>query len=442
MQRSLISLTLLGLMSTVAAAQPDPAAPQPPTEPPPATDPAGPPATPPADVVTPPPTTPPPAEPPKDPKAASKVGTAGYDKGFFIHSSDDKFTLLITGRVQPFYSLTRTSTASTGPDDRIVDYKNQLEVRRARLVLEGNLHGKDLTYKFQSDFGKGLVTLKDFHFDARVTGDVWFRAGQWKRPFSRQQITSSGRLEVSDRAITDRAFGAGRDVGLAIRNSYEKSPELEWTVGVFSGFGDAPKVTGTTTNDPMTNTGTISGGTLTNVAAKFKPAVVGRVGINRGGIKGYSEADLEGGPLRWGAGASLWLEGDFDDDKKSNQRMELDYVVKANGFSSTGSFYAMTDQDTTADSSVTDFETSLVGFHLQAGYMLDKKWQAVGRYALVNDPRTKSITAKDQQEISLGGNFYAHGHDAKFAGAVRFIKTGDTSFTDAILVELGANVGF
>lgn len=437
MKRPLLSLTLLGLLSSVAAAQaPDPTGPQPPTGQPPAVEP---PVEKPAEAPVAPQ---PPAEPPKEVKSESKTGTAGYDKGFFIRSADDKFTLGITGRVQPFYSITRSSTPVTGSDDRIVDYRNSIEVRRARLVLEGNLHGKDLTYKFQSDFGKGLVSLKDFHFDVRLKSDLWFRFGQWKKPFSRQQINSSGRLEVTDRSITDRAFGAGRDVGFAFRNNYEKSPELEWTVGVFSGAGDTPKLTGTTTNDPMTNTGTISGGTLTNVAAKFKPAIVGRVGINRGGLKGYSEADLEGGPLRWGAGASVSLEGDFDDDKKSNQKAEVDYMVKANGFSSTGGFYAMTDEDTAAGSSVTDFETSLIGFHLQAGYMLDKKWQVAGRYALVNDPRTKSITAKDQQEISLGGNFYGYGHDAKFAGAVRFIKTGDTSFTDAVLIELGANVGF
>ena len=52
--------------------------------------------------------------------------------------------------------------------------------------------------------------------------------------------------------------------------------------------------------DPMTGMGTIGTTTNTNVPSKFRPAVIGRVGINRGGIKGYQEADLEGGPLRFG----------------------------------------------------------------------------------------------------------------------------------------------
>ncbi|HLL25450.1 MAG TPA: porin [Kofleriaceae bacterium] len=374
-----------------------------------------------------------PAPPPTDAKPDKKLGTTGYDKGFFIKSGDGAFGIKLTGRIQPFYTMTRT--------DAPKDYRSAFEIRRARIGLDGNLHGKALTYKFQTDLGKGFVTLKDFHFDLAMAKDVYLRVGQWKRPFSRQQITSSGRQELTDRAITDRAFGAGRDIGLALRNDYEKSPAFEWTVGVFNGTGDGAKLGGTATVDPMTGAGTVTGGSFSNVPAKFRPVVVARAGLNSGEIKGYSEADLEGGPLRFGVAASIALEGDYDDDDKSNQKVQLDYIAKVSGLSTTGGVYAMTDQEADGDG-VADAETSLVGFHVQAGYMLDKRWQAAARYALVNDPRTKAVVAKDQQEISVGANFFGYGHDAKFAGAVRFIKTGDASFTDVVLVELGANVGW
>ncbi|MBA3452958.1 MAG: hypothetical protein H0T42_07695 [Deltaproteobacteria bacterium] len=408
-------LTALGLLTAVATAQPAP----------------------PADAPSPPPPAVPPT-PPEPQKAPAPV--AGFDKGFFLRSDDGTYSLVLTGRVQPFYNLTRSATPNAAdPDDDIVDYRNQFEVRRARLVLDGNLHGKALTYKFQTDFGRGVVSVRDVHFDLALAKDVWLRFGQWKRPFSRQQINSSGRLEITDRAITDRAFGAGRDVGIALRNNYEKSPELEWTLGVFNGTGEAPRLAGTVTVDPATGAGTIGTTTNTNVPSKFKPAVIGRVGINRNGLKGYSEADLEGGPLRFGVAASIWLEGDFDDDDRSNHKVEVDYIVKAEGLSTTGGIYAMTDQD---GDSVLDAETSLVGFHVQAGYMANKHWQPAARFAWVNDPRQKAKTARDQQEISLGVNYYGAGHDAKFAGAVRLIKSGDASFADAILFELGANIGW
>lgn len=384
--------------------------------------------------VTPEPAVEPPPPPPAEPKPAEK--NVGYDKGFFIKSDDGKFSLKLTGRVQPFYNLLRTETAATK------NVANNFEVRRARLTLEGNIHSKSLLYKMQTDFGKGFVTLKDFHADVELTKDVWLRFGQWKRPFSRQQINSSGRLEVADRSITDKSFGAGRDIGIAIRNDYEKSPELEWIVGVFNGTGDASTITSTTTID-MDGDATTTTGLPTNVPKELKPAIIARVGINRGGLKGYSEADLEGGPMRFGVGASVWVEGDYDENDASNQKAELDGVVKVDGLSLSGGLYYMTEQD---GDSVSDATAALLGFHAQAGYFLvPKHWQAVGRFGFVNDMnRADGVdkSARDQQEISVGGNYYAFGHDAKIAAAVRFTKIGEAGYGDNILFELGANVGF
>ena len=211
MNRPLLSVSWLAAFTAIAAAQSAPGSPAMPAAPP----------------VSPPPLPPPlslalPPEAPIEvevanatPGHADKAETAGYDHGFYVRSADDKFSLKIGGRLQAFYTLQRTA----GTDD-----KSAFAVRDARLILEGNLYGPGLTYKFQPDFGQGFVTLKDFHVDTALTNDVWLRAGQWKRPFSRQQITSSGRLDLADRAITNTAFGAGRDLGIALRDNYEKSP--------------------------------------------------------------------------------------------------------------------------------------------------------------------------------------------------------------------------
>ncbi|MEJ7599734.1 MAG: porin [Kofleriaceae bacterium] len=402
--------------TSVAAAQgvPEPAPPEAQPTPPPEAQPVPPPE--PAPV------------PPPQPPAPVRVG---YDKGFFIKSDDDNYVLKINMRAQPFLNITRI-----GGDEP--DTRPAFEIRRARLTLEGNLHTKALGYKFQSDFGKGFVTLKDFYFDIEPTKGTWIRVGQWKRPFSRQQITSSGRLEVTDRSITDRAFGAGRDIGIALHNNYEKSPGLEWAVGVFNGTGDGAKLGGVIVDvDPTTGEGTTSGGVLTNVPAKFRPAVIARVGLNRNGIKGYSEADLEGGSTpRYGIAASVWLEGDVDDDDRSQQKVELDYVFKHEGFSTTGGFYVMSDQ--TGAKPLSDQELSFIGFHAQGGYMVTKHVQPVVRYALVH----AELAGTDDQEVSVGANYYAFAHDAKLAGAVRLLSVAGSDLTDTVLVELGMNIGF
>ncbi len=355
------------------------------------------------------------------------VAETGYDKGFFIKSGDGKYALKINARVQPFYAGTFAKDATD---------KHAFEIRRARLSLEGNVHTKSLTYKFQTDYGKGFLTLKDFHIDVKLAENVWLRAGQWKRPFSRQQIASSARLEIAGRALTDNSFGAGRDIGIAVRNDYEKSPDIEWVLGVFNGSGEAAKFSPTV--DSM---GTVTGGSFTNVPGKFKPTFIGRVGLNDGGIKGYSEADLEGGPLRWATAASVWIEADRDADDVSNQKVELDFIVKASGFSTTGGFYGMSSQE--GLKTFSDQALSHVGFHLQAGYMATAKIQPAARFALIDArPDFEAGSIKDQQEIAVGANYFGFGHDAKFQGSVRFIRVDDAKFTDSMFVELGANVGF
>lgn len=191
-------------------------------------------------------------------------------------------------------------------------------MRRMRLVLEGNLHGKNLLYKFQSDFGKGVPSVKDAHVDVRLSGDAWLRFGQWKRPFSRQQINSSGRLEMTDRSITDKAFGAGRDVGIAIRNDYEKSPEIEWTLGVFNGRGEACTERhrhrrsddghGHARHDHEHERA------LRAPARDRRPRRLqqeGPQGVQRS--QSRRRAPARGGLPR----ASVWLEGDFDDETRS-----------------------------------------------------------------------------------------------------------------------------
>ena len=50
----------------------------------------------------------------------------------------------------------------------------------------------------QVDLGKGAVNLKDAYADL-VVGQVVVRLGQFKKPFSRQQLISSSRLALVDR---------------------------------------------------------------------------------------------------------------------------------------------------------------------------------------------------------------------------------------------------
>lgn len=371
-----------------------------------------------------------PAEVAASTDAAEPSSRAGYDKGFFIESESDKgsFELKINARVQDFWEFISSDDGAGGRDN-----ESGFQIRRARLTLEGHIYSERIGYKFQTDFGKGFVTLKDFIVDLEASDKLWFRAGQWKQPFSRQQILSSSKLEFVDRAITDKAFLAARDIGIGLHNGYEKSPDLEWAVGIFNGTGDKPGFEGVA--DPTT--GAVTGG-FTNVPAKFKPNLVARVGINHGGIKGYSEADLEGGPLRWAVGAGVWLEGDFDGNDATRQQATVDAMVKVEGLSAeAGVFFAL---DNSKDAMGADVNGQILGLNVQVGKMFGQL-EPVARYALVKqmgDFDSKS----DTHEIAVGAGWFAHSHNVKFQADVGPRITEGGGVGDEIVGRAQLSVGF
>jgi hypothetical protein len=321
----------------------------------------------------------------------AESASTGYDKGFFIESADGAFSLKTQARLQFRYTFTSQEAVDPDSMEESRDNDSLFAVQRGRLTFGGNVFGEDLDYKLQADFGRGDVVLKDFYVDYRVAGDALVRFGQFKRPFSRQQITSSGNQELVDRAITDSYYRAGRDAGVMVHDAYEKSPALEWAVGLFNGTGENV-VPGRTDGAPDT----------------FNPALVARVGYNHGDVKGYSEADLDGGPLRFGVGASVLGELDGDGDDASAIRAELDYIVKVEGFSSTGGIYFATAQD---GADFPDQTEDALGFHVQAGYTVDETHQVVGRFAQV---ARLADGVGNLREASLGYSLYVFGHGFKW----------------------------
>ncbi|GAB4563981.1 MAG: hypothetical protein Tsb0020_13610 [Haliangiales bacterium] len=345
--------------------------------------------------------------------AVADEGTAtSYDGGFVLkHKTDDgeSFKLKTQVRVQTRYTF---ETVDVGADERDVD--SNIKVNRGRVTLSGHGFSEDFGFKFQADFATAKVAaLKDYYIDYRVGGDVLVRLGQHKRPFSRQQIASSSRLGFVDRAITDRAFGAGRDLGFTVHNNFEKSPELEWAAGFYNGNGDGI------------------------VPDTFSTAVAARVGYNMGGIKGYSETDLEGGPPRLGVGASVVSifdadggEEDGDGDPTTGKdngavRAELDFIAKFEGVSVSGGVYLSTAQ---SGSAFADQEQDAFGTHIQAGYVLGGTHYVGIRYALVD----AEVDANDQQELGLAYTLFKFGHNIKWQNDVALLTSGDQDFGDDI----------
>jgi hypothetical protein len=220
-------------------------------------------------------------------------------------------------------------------------------LQRTRLKAKGNAQDDTVSWQFELDFGKDKFTLKDFYLDRHFSGAT-LRVGQWKKPFSRQRLTSSGSLQFVDRTANMKAFNADRDVGIGLHNNIKKSPRFEWALNVFNGLG------------PNT------------VAEQMSPMVVARVGYNHNGLKGYSETDFEGGALRFGVAASVMSDLHLAESALEPEHIaQADFSLKAHGFSSVGAVFM----------NLTD---SAVGAHLQAGYLMSGKWEPAVRAVYID----------------------------------------------------------
>jgi len=363
--------------------------------------------------------------------------SVGYDKGFFVEDSEGLFKLKINAWFQGRFAFESTEEHVIETDDATGEAATlagtereegyQFSLPRARLRLSGNVLSKRITYAFQTDFGKGDVVLKDYYGDiAFVPGRLHLRAGQWIRPFSRQQITSGGKLEMTDRAITDKGFGAGRDLGVAFHDDYEKSPPFEWVLGVFNGTGEKhwfePQLSTDDASGAVTDVGSKSA--YSNVPDRFHPMVVARIGYNHGGVVGYSEADLEGGPFRFSVGLDGLADFDLDGGRDSNLRGGLDFLLKVHGASLSGAAYVMSLQD---GAGFDDQAYAAWGAHAQAGYVFMGKVQPVVRYAILDPKEDENNT----QEILGGIAIYFFKHNVKWqteaGGILREDAAGDLS---------------
>ena len=123
--------------------------------------------------------------------------------------------------------------------------KGSFRIRRFKTKFDGWIYSKDLTFELQLNWPDSSNVLEDANLDYDFTGGkklFRLKAGQFKAPFSQQQLTSSGNQQLVDRSILDSPFapgapdrrpalgpgGTGRDRGLrrlALRRFQRKRPD-------------------------------------------------------------------------------------------------------------------------------------------------------------------------------------------------------------------------
>jgi phosphate-selective porin OprO/OprP len=349
---------------------------------------------------------------------AAKPVAYQLGKGFTFTSPDARFQLSLGGRGQFQYQYLDKDDVN-GPAQEVSVWR----IRRFKVYMGGYAFTKNLTYRVQTDLAKSGTAqmLDDAWINYRFIDAAQIQAGQFKIPFSRQELTSDGALQFVDRANAVDAFKPSYDVGTMAQGNVAGG-RLAWNAGLFNGTGQS----GTRT----TNSG----------------AWAARVVFNPFGEMRYSEADLENTPnplLSLGAGyfantlkrnanstfldtttstppyagTSGWLgkaaanTAIFDNTERVDVgTYGFDAAFKWQGFSAQGEYFGGRAEGKNRGPTM-----HARGYYGQAGYfLLPKKLEVAARYSSVDPNREKNRDL--QVEVTGAVSYYFEGHNLKLQG--------------------------
>lgn len=374
------------------------------------------------------PQAPPPPHAPDEPDtAADAPATVSWKDGHLTFESGHG-SLVLSNRVQLRFTAEDPDDATTlAGTTEPGQMRSGFRVRRAKTELSGWAWRRNLTYEVQigwaaADSGPTVGTfsgLEDALVNWDVNGDGRFnvRAGQFKVPFGRQEMTSSEKLQFADRDLLSFEFTRSRDVGVMLWGETDEARFQYWA-GAFNGGGR---------------------NRATNDNAKYQ--LDARVTFQPWGDVGYSEGDFESTdrPLLAVSGQVEHndAEGATNATDFKTTILGGDVVLKYRGASVFAEIFAR-DRDPEEVVPRSQFEApsggpsyASNGWHVQAGYFLKRRvLELAVRYAAW-DP-TDLVSGNDRSELGGALNWYLDGHRVKLQTDVRQIEDDarDTSDTE------------
>ena len=152
-------------------------------------------------------------------EAGVRVSTKG---GVELSSYDGQFGFELGGRLMIDATAYQQDKVALG---------NGTELRRARLEVEGQMYSS-WGYELGVDFAGGHADIKDAYIENLGNFDSSIKIGQFKEPFSLEELTSSRYITFMERALPNE-FAPGRHIGIGQSHLGER-----WTLA-YGLFGEA-----------------------------------------------------------------------------------------------------------------------------------------------------------------------------------------------------------
>lgn len=452
------------------AAEPAPApaeavAPAPAPEPAPAAAPAGAvsvsasttapaPATPAPAAAAPPSRFVPKSEPARMAEAPLKdnIGTFKPGTGLVVASADGRFSLQFNafGQVQtsilhvPDQPATMSAAAVPGHTDLNV------QLRRARFTLTGNMFTPNIKYRVQFSFAPAEMLFKDgvphrsplldwfFTFDR--FRDATLVVGQYKVPYNHQRMLRVTDMQFVDRSSANFEFTADRDVGLDLRSKdLGGLGKLRYYLGVYLGDGVSKygasnfglMYVGRFEVLPFGNYDDLTEGDLDR---STKPRML------IGGAYSFIDKDPH---INHGFGSALWADG----GTASTHNATGDLSFKIAGFSLESAFFWRTGWrqpgaavDAMGNPIAAAPARSGLGYFAQIGYLIPKVPLELGaRFGQIRGSRRVDTSLPDQTEVGGVFNYYIARHSVKLQlDYLRLYSSAQVAPSDQVRLQLQA----
>jgi phosphate-selective porin OprO/OprP len=151
-----------------------------------------------------------------------------WKDGVRFETNDGEFKFKLTGRLMTDFSVSRE-------DDNIqsrvgAKVEDAAEVRRARLGFKGHIYN-GINFETEADLTGG-VELKDAFIEfEHLPYASGLRIGQFKEPFSLEELTSSKYITFMERGLPN-ALAPGRNIGVMLF-APALQQRMTWAAGIF-----------------------------------------------------------------------------------------------------------------------------------------------------------------------------------------------------------------
>lgn len=371
---------------------------------------------------------------------AQSANPTTHGKGLQFIAADSSFSTKLNVRAQSLFSSTYNLDEES--------YSDNLQIRRARIKMEGFIYSPKIEYKFEfalsnSDTGRPLAennNTSNIVLDAIVN---WNFAkgfnlifGQTKLPGNRERVISSQRLQLVDRSLLNSRYNIDRDFGVQLHHESQSGDVVfKKILSVSSGEGR---------NMTSNNKGGYD--------------YTGRVEVLPFG-EFQSSGDYFGGDLKRELTPKLSLGltydfndrasrqggqlGSFFDEQRDLKTIFADAMFKYKGFSAMAEYANKKSNgspvvETDIDGKVSKAFFSGTGFNVQAGYLFKNNVELAGRFTRVNP---EAITQRDDNtQYTLGVSKYISGHTLKVQSDISLLQ--ENSDAHELMYRFQVEIGF